>query len=160
MPEIVETKLPGVGVRFEFATEGGESVGVVVHRGGRREVLVYDSADPDRCSSVLSLSVEDARALSDLLATTRVSEVSSRVAQDIEGLSIDWLTVPDGSPFAGSSLGEGSFRTRTGVSIVAVVRGEETFAAPEPTFVLEGGDVAVVVGTPPNVEVARSLLNP
>jgi K+/H+ antiporter YhaU regulatory subunit KhtT len=39
-------------------------------------------------------------------------------------------------------------RSRTGASIVAVVRGEEVFANPGPAFALAPGDVVSVLGTP------------
>ena len=45
MRDVTETPLPGVGVRFEFTSGAGERVGVLVHRGGRRELMVYDAAD-------------------------------------------------------------------------------------------------------------------
>ncbi len=95
-----------------------------------------------------------------MLGGSRISEVITGVEQEIEGLSIDWLTVPDGSPFSGESIGAGMFRTKTGVSIVAVVRGSETHAAPGPGFVLAAGDVAVAVGTSPGIKDARAMLHP
>ena len=59
MPEVTEVRLPGVGVRHDYTTEAGERVGVLTHRGGRREILVYDRDDPDRCRAVLHLSADD-----------------------------------------------------------------------------------------------------
>ena len=56
MSEVTETQLPGVGVRHEFVTAGGERVAVLTHRTGRRELAVYDRADPDACTTVLHLS--------------------------------------------------------------------------------------------------------
>ncbi|MEO6987619.1 MAG: cation:proton antiporter regulatory subunit [Aquihabitans sp.] len=160
MPDITETKLPGVGVRLEFTTESGDRLGVLVHRGGRREIMIYDEVDPDRCTSVLHLESNETQALSEMLGGSRISEVITGVEQEIEGLSIDWLNVPEGSPFVGKSIGAGMFRTKTGVSIVAVVRGSETFAAPGPDFVLSAGDVAVAVGTSPGIKDARTMLHP
>ena len=54
--EVTETQLPGVGVRHEFVTAGGERVAVLSHRTGRREIAVYDRADPDACTTVLHLT--------------------------------------------------------------------------------------------------------
>ncbi|MBT8203199.1 MAG: cation:proton antiporter regulatory subunit [Acidimicrobiia bacterium] len=158
MTEIQEVQLPGVGVRLDFTTSLGERVGVVVHRGGRRELMVYDRDDPDRCSTVLQLSVEDAHTLNDILGGSRVAEVTTTVGQEIEGLAIDWLTLSGESGFAGKTIGDGMIRTRTGVSIVAVLRGETTFAAPGPSFTLEAGDTAVAVGTPPGIAEVRAIL--
>jgi TrkA domain protein len=78
--------------------------------------------------------------------------------QRIEGLAIDWITVGPSSAAAGSSIADGRYRTETGVSIVAVIRGEQTHAAPGPDFALAAGDVAVAVGTPEGLTHLRSLL--
>ena len=72
MTEVQETQLPGVGVRHDFETETGQRVGVVVHRDGRREVLVYDTDDPDACSSMLELSASDTRTVAELLGASQV----------------------------------------------------------------------------------------
>jgi TrkA domain protein len=74
MAEVSETPLPGVGVRHEFVTAGGERVAVVTHRTGRREIAVYDRADEDACTTVLHLSADDTRTLAELLAARPVSE--------------------------------------------------------------------------------------
>ncbi len=158
MTDVNETKLPGVGVRFDFTTTRGEDVGVIVHRGGRRELIVYDTADPDRCTTILHLSVDDTHTLNEVLGGSRISELTTTVEKEIEGLSIDWITVSDSSGFVGKSIGEGMIRSRTGVSIVAVLRGDETFASPEPSFIFEPGDVAVAVGTPPGIDETRTIL--
>lgn len=98
MPEVTETRLPGVGVRHEFTTAEGERVAVVSHRGGRREVAVYDRDDPDACTTLLHLTPDDTRTLAELLGATQVSEALAAVQQQrVEGLAIDWLTVPPGS---------------------------------------------------------------
>jgi TrkA domain protein len=158
MRDVTETPLPGVGVRFEFTSGAGERVGVLVHRGGRRELMVYDAADPDRCSTLLRLDADDTYTLNELLGGSRVSEVTLAVSNTIQGLAIDWLTIPSTSAMAGHSIGEGKIRTQTGVSIVAILRGDATIPAPSPEEVLAAGDVLVSVGTPPGIEQARAIL--
>jgi TrkA domain protein len=158
MSEVSETQLPGVGVRHEFTTADGERVGVLVHRSGRRELLVYDKADPDACGPPLRLSSGDARTLAELLGATQVSEAVSAVQQQIEGLAIDWLPIEAGSPVIGSSIADGDFRAKTGASIVAVVRGSTTHPAPEPGFTFDADDVVVAVGTSEGLADLRSLL--
>lgn len=157
MPDITEVRLPGVGVRHEYTTAAGDRVGVLTHRGGRREVLVYDRGDPDRCAMTLHLTADDTRTLAELLGASHLAEAVTSV-QAIEGLAIDWLTVPAGSPTVGSTIGDGQFRTRTGVSIVAVVRGATTVPSPGPDFGFEAGDVVVAVGTPEGLDHLRGLL--
>jgi TrkA domain protein len=157
MPEVQETLLPGVGVRHEFTTIGGERVALLTHRSGRREIAVYDRDDPDICRTVLHLSADDTRTLGELLGTSQVSEAVLG-AQRIEGLALDWIRLSRGSRFDGATIADGQFRTQTGASIVAIVRGTATIPAPEPSTMFEGGDVLVAVGTPEGLNRLRSLL--
>lgn len=158
MPNIREVTLPGVGVRYEFSTEAGEQVGVIAHRGGWKELLVYDADDPDRCSTVLHMTAEETAALGELMGGSTVSQVASAIEQDIEGLTIAWMRIADSSGVIGRTIGDQQVRTRTGVSIVAVVRGEETIPSPAPDFAFAAGDMAVAVGTPDGVRQVRDLL--
>ena len=158
MAEVTETQLPGVGVCHDFTTSSGERVGVLVHRSGRRELLIYGRDDPDACVTALHLTPDDSRTLAELLGATQVSEVLAAVQQRLEGVAIDWFTIPAGSPLGGSTIREGQFRTRTGVSVVTVIRGETTFPAPGPEFAFEAGDVAVAVGTPVGLSQFAQLL--
>lgn len=158
MAEVTETVLPGVGVRHEFTTAAGERVGVLVLRNGRREVLRYDQADPDACSALLHLTTDDSRTLAELLGASQVSETVTAVQQQIEGLAIEWLEVDDGSAAVGTTIAEGAYRTRTGASIVAVLRGDTSIPAPGPEFTFEAGDVVVAVGTTAGLAQLRSLL--
>jgi TrkA domain protein len=150
-PEVRETKLPGLGIKYEFVTARGGRLGVVHHRTGRRELVVYDPEDPDAARDVVALSESDSRTLAELLGGSRVAEELGRL-QQVEGLAIDWLPLHGDSRFAGRPLGDTEARTRTGVSIVAIIRGEQAFPAPGPDFGLVAGDTLVVVGTPRGIE--------
>jgi TrkA domain protein len=158
MAVVRETKLPGVGVRHDFTTEGGGDVGVLVHRDGRREIVTYDTDDPDACTSMVTLTSSDTRTLSELLGASQVTEAVGAVLHEIEGLGIEWLTVHHGSPAVDTSIGDGAYRTRTGSSIVAVVRDDTTVPAPGPEFVFHEGDVIVAVGTLDGLAALHDLL--
>lgn len=159
MAEIRETELPGVGVRYEFTTDAGRRVGVVAHRTGRREVFVADLDDPDAVIQSVELSADDARTLGDLLGVPQVARELMELQQQVEGLAIDWLPLDEDSPFAGGTIGDTQIRTRTGVSVVAIIRGEEAIPAPGPETRLEGADYLVVVGRPRGVEEVVRLLH-
>jgi TrkA domain protein len=158
MTEVSEVELPGVGVRYEFITEEGHRVGVVSHRSGRREIYLSDPDDPDRFKRALGLSEEDARTLAETLGASRVAEELAQLQQKIEGLAIDWLPVREDSPYAHRTIGAARVRTRTGVSIVAVLRGEQAIPAPGPEVEVRPGDNLVVVGTPRGIEQVVVLL--
>lgn len=157
MPEVTETQLPGVGVRHEFTTCRGDRVSVLVFRTGRREVALYDHEDPDAAATVLHLDEDDARTLTDLLGGNPVTEAVAGM-QQIEGVVLDWIPVEASSSLAGQSIGDGQIRTRTGASVVAIVRTDTTIPAPDPTEQLLAGDTVVAVGTPEGLRAMRQLL--
>lgn len=159
MAEVRETLLPGVGVRHEFDVASGDRVAVLTHRGGRREIAVSDQADPDVCHTVLHLSADDTRTLTEVLGANQVSEAVLAVQQQVEGLTIEWLTVDARSPAAGATIAEGAYRTRTGTSIVAIVRHDTSIPAPPPETHLLAGDVVVAVGVPDGLSQLRALLD-
>jgi TrkA domain protein len=158
MADVVETQLPGVGVRHDFITRAGERVGVLLHRSGRRELLLYDQGDPDACRAVVTLDSDDTRTLAELLGASAVTAALGAAQQQVQGLAIDWITVRRGSSIDGVTLGEAAIRTRTGVSIVAVIRSGATVPSPAPEFSFEPDDVAVAVGTPEGLERLYALL--
>ncbi len=158
MAEVSETPLPGVGIRYDFLTADGDRVGVLAHRTGRRELLVYDRDDPDACANVLRLDSDDTHTLAELLGASQVSERLADLQQHVEGLTIDWLRVGASSACSGCTLREAALRSETGVSIVAVVRGDQTIPAPGGDFQLQTGDTAVAVGTPEGIKELFHLL--
>jgi TrkA domain protein len=155
--DIHETALPGVGLRHDFTTRTGRQLGVITHRTGRRDLLVYDREDPDACREVVELTDEEAEALGELLGADRVVEHLADL-QRIEGLAIDWLAIRPGSPFAGRTIADTQARSRTGVSIVAVLRDRSAIPAPTPDVRLEPGDTLVVVGTTDGISALTDLL--
>jgi TrkA domain protein len=88
MAKVEETKLPGLGLRYDFLTARGNRLGVVHHRTGRRELLIYDRDDPDTCRDVIALDEDDSRTLAELLGASRVAEQLDHL-QQVEGLAID-----------------------------------------------------------------------
>ena len=158
MPRVEETALPGVGVRVEFVVEDGSRVGVVHHRTGRKELFVCSAHDPDAVALNLNLSDEESHALVDALGGSTVVETLASLEHQIEGLAIAWLPVDAESPYATKTIGDARVRTRTGASVVAVIRASDAHPAPGPDFRIEAGDTLVVVGTSENVELVRDIL--
>ena len=156
--DVNETALPGVGLRYDFTTRAGRQVGVISHRSGRRDLLIYDRDDPDTCQEVVQLSDEEADTLAEMLGAARIAGHLAQLQQRIEGLAIDWLEIRPGSPYAGRPLGDTQARSRTGTSIVALLRGEQPIPAPSPDVPLQAGDTAVVVGTPTGIAALAVLL--
>jgi TrkA domain protein len=156
--EIFETPLPGIGVRYEFDTEQSRRLGVLVHRDGQRDLLVYCSDDIDSCSETLRLSMNEAASLVELLGGTKITERLSDLRHEVEGLSIEWISMESTSPLAGRSIGDGRIRTESGASVVAVLRNGVSFPGPGPDFRLEIGDTALVIGSLEGVARAHKII--
>jgi len=158
VPEVTEFELPGFGVRYEFTTADDRQLGVIVHKSGQRDLLVYDEADPDRCTETIVLDQESTQLLTELLGGTTVTRRLGEMQQEIEGLVIEWIHLEPGDPALDRSIGELEIRTRTGVSIVAIVHDDHAQPAPGPDQALHSDDVIVAVGTKAGIEQVRTLL--
>ena len=64
------------------------------------------------------------------------------------------------SPASGATIRELDLRNRTGVTIIALVRGENSHPNPRPDLRLEAGDHLVLVGSHAEMEQAYDLLEP
>ncbi len=152
-----ETKLPGVGIQHDFDLESGQRVGVITHHSGRRDFLVFSANDPDMCSLSLHLAEGEARTLGELFGASQVTQSIARMEEVVGGISIDWLPISDEWACVGESLAERAV-SQSGVLIVAVVRDDKTIPTPTGDFVLEAGDILVVVGTPEGIRNAHDIL--
>jgi TrkA domain protein len=130
-----------------MVTESGRRLGVVSHRNGRRDLVLYDRDDPDACTSDIPLTDDEAEALADILGASLMLGQLSGLRQQAAGLLTEQVAIPAGSKYVGRRLGDTKARTRTSASIVAVLREREVIASPDPSFRFEAGDVVVVVGT-------------
>jgi TrkA domain protein len=158
MANVEQTRLPGVGVRHDFLTRGQRRVGVIAHRVGHRELIIYDEDDPDTVAETVRLDDDDAYTLSELLGASRVTQAVDAIRQSVEGLALDWVPIADSWWASGHTIAESQMRRRTGVSIVAIIRGDETIPSPEPRQELHAGDTVVIVGTPQGIKRATALL--
>lgn len=82
-----------------------------------------------------------------------------RVAQLLAAGTSDTLLVMDRSPAANRSLGELQIREKTGASVIAVVRNEQPFVTPPPDFVVQPGDILVLVGNHAEMDKAFEYLS-
>lgn len=139
-------------------TTSGRTVGVVSHRNGRRDLLLYDVDDPDSCLAAIPLTDDEAEALADVLGVSLMLGQLSGLRQQAAGLLTEQIALPAGSPFVSRRLGDTRARTRTSASIVAVLRDREVIASPGPSFVFEANDVVVAVGTRRGLEGVTAIL--
>lgn len=157
--EVKEVLLPGVGLRYEFDNADGNRVGVIARRSGDFEVVVYAASDPDQARPVFRLTDAEAEALAQILGAPRMVERFADLTKEVPGLDAGQVEILAASPFVDRPLGETKARTRTGASIVAIVRDEEVLASPGPEEVLHVRDVLVVIGTEDGISRVRRIVD-
>lgn len=150
------TPLPGIGTRQDFMIRAGRRVGVITYRDGRFELILSKASDPDSCAASIPLSPEEANTLAGLLGAPQLVAHLRQEHRDITGITTRQLPV---TAFANHTLGETALRTRTGASIVAVVRSGNAHPSPGPDFIFSNGDLAVVVGTAEGLDAAAEILH-
>ena len=156
--DLVETLLPGIGIRYELRTRAGLVLGIVVRREGAAEVVVYDKHDPDQAREVVQLDADEADVVAEVLGAPRLAQRFADLSREVPGLRSARIALREGSPFDGRSLGDTRARTLTGCSIVAVVRDADIVTSPEPQEVLHAGDVLVAIGSQQGLEQLDTLL--
>jgi TrkA domain protein len=145
--DVKEVLLPGVGLRYEFTSHKGDRIGIIVRRSGDFDVVLYAREDPDQARPVFRLTDEEADAVAQILGAPRIAERFTELAREIPGLEAGQVHVTADSPFVDRPLGDTHARTRTGASIVAIVRDEDVLASPGPAEMLRARDVLIVIGT-------------
>jgi TrkA domain protein len=157
--DLRETRLPGIGVKYGFSLAGGGRLAVILHNDGRREVYVFRSRDDDEPVAVFSLDDEEARQLGAVIGG---AYERPKIVEDLEvalgELQIEWVAVPDDSPWLDKTLAECAFRARTGITIIAILREPEPVSGARPEDVVQRGDTLVTVGKAGQYRTFRRLL--
>jgi len=156
--EIFETPLPGIGTRYEVSTAAGDRLAVVARRDRRRDLVVYDERDPDTCRASVELSSEESAVMVELLGGSKVTERLGDLRHQVEGLAIEWVTMPAEGGLTGRTIGDAAIRTRSGASVIAVIRDGQSIPGPGPELRFAGGDVVLTIGAADNVAAASTML--
>jgi len=145
--KIRETKLPGVGTQLDFETELGDRVGIITHHTGRHDFLIFSGSDPDLCASSVSLTEDESQVVESIKSTQL----------NVGALVIDWIPIQENWACTINDIQKLKL-SETDTQIIAVIRGEETYPAPESSFQLHAEDVVVLVGKPEGINQAYAML--
>jgi TrkA domain protein len=156
--ELERTALPGLGVSYAFVTAEGQRVGVVAHVSGRRDLISYDPEDHERVRHTVVLNETEARTVAQLLHLPVFVDQVTELARGLDGVEAVRIPIVAGSPYCGRRLADTRARTRTGASIVAVVRDGRAIPSPTPGFEFRNGDGVVAVGDGAATAALRELL--
>jgi K+/H+ antiporter YhaU regulatory subunit KhtT len=74
-------------------------------------------------------------------------------------LQIEWIKVPDTSPWIGKTLAESGSRAKTRVTVIAILREPEPVSGAQPEDVIQRGDTLVTVARARDYPAFRRMLN-
>lgn len=155
---IYETDVPGVGHKFELELDGEERLIVLIHYNGTREVYLRPGKNQDS-QLLFSLTGKRARQLGSILEGAYFQPVEmDEIQVPLGGAIIEWVDIDPSAPVVGQSLQAANIREQTGVSILAIQRGEETIANPKPNTTIEADDILVILGTRDEQQVFSELI--
>ena len=157
--ELRQTRLPGVGVKYAFAPAHGGRLALILHNDGVREIYYFRHTADDEPRAVIPLDDDEARQLGAVIGG---AYERPKFVEDLEmalgELTIEWMPVPDTSPWIGRSLAEAGFRAKAGITIIAILREPEPVVGAKPEDVIQQGDTLVTVGKAGSYAAFRRLL--
>ena len=91
----------------------------------------------------------------EMLRTPSLSVIDlGKIAGVLSAASTESVQVEPGAAAAGKSIAELRWRTVTGVSIIAIIKGDNADINPGPDTVINVGDIVVLIGAPEKVDQA------
>ncbi|MBN2115159.1 MAG: cation:proton antiporter [Anaerolineales bacterium] len=91
------------------------------------------------------------------------TEEEHRLLHDLidaaNSIEIKWFRLPEGNPLVGQTLTEANLRSRTGASVVAILRERQLMANPKSMTVFQADDRIGLIGEKEEIEAAEGLLS-
>ncbi|WP_437922284.1 cation:proton antiporter regulatory subunit [Sphingobacterium sp. LRF_L2] len=158
MSIVRESDLIGIGKKYQIETEAGDNMVVVIHDDGRREL--YRSEDDDsETHCVMTLSDEESRQVAGIIGGLSYKPKALETMEvALDDLRIEWYKVGESNDGVNKSIGELGVRQRTGASIIAAIREDETTINPGPEYVITSGTTLVVAGKKANIKLLKEIL--
>jgi TrkA domain protein len=144
---VYETEVPGVGRKFEVEVGDGARLVVLMHHDGRRELFHRPTPDADS-QRIADIDGETARRLGAILSGVYFQPVElDRTQVPLGEAILEWVEIGEDAAIVGQTLSGCDVRNQTGVSVIAIQRGDETLPNPNPDETIARGDILVVLGT-------------
>jgi TrkA domain protein len=157
--DLHETRLPGIGSKFTLRLDTGGRLAIIVHNDGKRELYFFRRGDDEEPGAVITLDDDEARQLGAVIGG---AYERPQIVEDLEmalgELQIEWIPVPEDSPWIGKTLAEAGFRAQAGITVIAILRQPEPVSGAQPTDTIERGDTLVTVGKAGQYPAFRRLL--
>ena len=139
--------LPGVGTKYEFVTDKGDTVAIFFTKTGT--VQMYTLQQGCNTPSAAEMTPVEARRLGNILtgAIIEADQESVDIAfSALADLRITLHTYVIPESIAGKTIEDLQIRAKTGATVIAVSRHSMNIINPPASFVFERGDAALVIG--------------
>jgi TrkA domain protein len=157
--DLQETRLPGIGTKFTIRLAGGGRLAIILHNDGKRELYWFRATGDDEPLAVITLDDDEARQLGAVIGG---AYERPKIVEDLEmalgEMQIEWISVPDASPWIGKTLAECGFRAKLGITVIAILRDPEPVSGARPEDIVRRGDTLVTVGKAGQYPAFRKML--
>lgn len=158
MSIVRESDLIGIGKKYQIETEAGDNMVVVIHDDGRRELYRHEDED-NETHCVMTLSDEESRQVAGILGGLSYKPKALETIEiALDDLRIEWYKVLPFNDGSNKSIGELDVRQKTGASIIAAIKEDDTIINPGPDFIIEAGVTLVIAGKSKNIKLLKEIL--
>ncbi|UOQ94224.1 potassium transporter TrkA [Halobacillus shinanisalinarum] len=154
------SQLPGIGQKITLKTAEDSMLVLIVHHTGKRELYFFDEADSEEADFAMDLTSDETRELgAQLLGATYQPVDTNKLKMFKNQIVIDWIELKEASPITHQTIEESEIRNKTGVTIIGIIKGDETIAIPEADTQLFPGDVIMTIGKQEQIDSFTDLCN-
>lgn len=149
-----------MGHKFQIETVSGDRLTIVINDDGRRELYHFAANDANRVASVVTLQDSEARQVAGIIGgLTYVPKALPSAELLLDDLVLEWFAIPRGAYATGKTIRDLAVRTKTGASIVSIIRdGKTNILNPEADTLLEAGTTLIVAGDRRTIGALKALL--
>ncbi|MCP3028279.1 cation:proton antiporter regulatory subunit [Halobacillus sp. A5] len=154
------SQLPGIGQKISLKTAEESMLVLIVHHTGKRELYFFDDQDSEEADFAMDLTSDETRELgAQLLGATYQPVNADQLKMFKNQIVIDWIELKPSSPIVYKTIEESEVRNLTGVTIIGIIKGDETIAIPEADTKLQPGDVIMSIGKQDQIDSMIALCN-
>jgi TrkA domain protein len=159
MGNIRESDLPGIGKKFWMETKNGDTLIVVIHDYGSREIYYYQKNDPDNAVSIATLSDKEARQLAAIIGGMSYQpKALETIEMALDDLVIEWIKVEPHFKCIGKTIVELNVRQQTGANIMAVLDKNKKRVSDCPDQKISADSTMIIVGDRQQMKTVKTLL--
>ncbi|MFG6148177.1 cation:proton antiporter regulatory subunit [Halobacillus sp. B23F22_1] len=154
------SQLPGIGQKISLKTAEDSMLVLIVHHTGKRELYFFDDSESEEADFAMDLTSDETRELgAQLLGATYQPVNADQLKMFKNQIVIDWIELKPKSPLVYKTIEESEVRNLTGVTIIGIIKGDETIAIPEADTKLQPGDVIMSIGKQDQIDSMIALCN-